>query len=316
MLSIIVPVYNAGAYLRTCVNSILTQSYTNFELLLIDDGSTDQSGVLCDEFAVLDSRVCVFHKQNTGVASTRNIGIEIARGEWITFVDADDWIEPDLYQKVFNQLETEGADICCYDYTIVYPHKKEYKCTPDVSNEKEEYLQAWLRLDLTSLCVMVVRKTLYDENNLRCPVQNYCEDFSLSVRLIFYADMITKINFYGYNYNRENVVSLVNNWSEKATEDEIAIYRDILDFFAEHKVMHKYESAMVWRVLKSTQHLILDSNRHEEFTDIFLKRWSKYIYSVPNHYVNKKVKIMAWLLCHKMGGIVEIINIMRAKLKR
>ena len=150
---------------------------------------------------------------------------------------------------------------------------------------------------------MVVRRTLYDKNNLRCPVQNYCEDFSLSVRLIFYADKITKINFSGYNYNRTNVVSLVNNWSDKATEDEIAIYRDMLDFFAENNVMYKYESAMVWRVLKSTQHLILDSNRHKEFSDIFLERWSKYIGTVPNYYVNRKVKIMAWLMCHKMPSI-------------
>jgi Glycosyltransferases involved in cell wall biogenesis len=93
LISVIVPVYKAEEFLPKCINSILSQTYTNFELLLIDDGSPDNSGKICDEHASKDSRVRVFHKQNGGVSSARNLGLREARGEWISWVDADDWIE-------------------------------------------------------------------------------------------------------------------------------------------------------------------------------------------------------------------------------
>lgn len=94
MITVIVPVYNAATTLRRCVDSILHQSYRDFELLLIDDGSTDSSPLLCDAYAHQDSRVRVFHKSNGGVSSARNVGLDHARGEWITFCDADDWVFP------------------------------------------------------------------------------------------------------------------------------------------------------------------------------------------------------------------------------
>jgi len=107
MISIIVPIYNTECYLRECIDSILAQTYTDFELLLIDDGSTDKSGDICDEYALKDSRICVFHKENGGVSSARNIGIENARGEWICFVDADDVIENN-YLEVLHKVAIEN----------------------------------------------------------------------------------------------------------------------------------------------------------------------------------------------------------------
>ena len=92
MISVIVPVYNAEKYLDRCIQSILTQTYTDFELLLINDGSTDSSGAICDRYAEQDSRVRVFHKENGGVSSARNMGLDNAKGEWIAFVDSDDWV--------------------------------------------------------------------------------------------------------------------------------------------------------------------------------------------------------------------------------
>lgn len=92
-ISVIVPVYNVEKFLRRCIDSILAQTFTDFELLLIDDGSKDKSGEICDEYAAKDARIRVFHKQNGGVSSARNLGIDKAQGEWVYFVDSDDWIE-------------------------------------------------------------------------------------------------------------------------------------------------------------------------------------------------------------------------------
>ena len=111
-ISVIVPVYNVEKYLCKCVDSILVQSYTNFELLLIDDGSTDSSGLICDEYAAKDLRVRVFHKQNGGLSSARNVGISIAMGEYVIFVDSDDyWTSSSVLDKLLVCAIQNDADI-------------------------------------------------------------------------------------------------------------------------------------------------------------------------------------------------------------
>lgn len=115
LISIIVPVYNAENTLYRCVDSILQQTFTDWELLLIDDGSKDSSGDICDEYARKDSRIKVFHKENGGVSSARNIGLDNARGEWITFVDSDDWIVGDFLQT--NNISYH-EDLILYSYYV------------------------------------------------------------------------------------------------------------------------------------------------------------------------------------------------------
>ena len=111
MISVIVPVYRVEPYLRQCVESILSQTYRDIEVLLIDDGSPDRCGEICDEYARKDSRVRVFHTENQGLSAARNLGISEAKGKYIGFVDSDDWIEPDMYEVLLKQLEVTGADI-------------------------------------------------------------------------------------------------------------------------------------------------------------------------------------------------------------
>ena len=96
MITVIVPVYKAEKYVLRCVDSILAQTFTDFEVLLIDDGSPDRSGEICEEYAQKDARVRVFHKDNAGVSSARNLGLDNAKGEWVTFVDSDDWVHEDF----------------------------------------------------------------------------------------------------------------------------------------------------------------------------------------------------------------------------
>ena len=110
LISVIVPVYKAEAFLRKCTGSILAQTCSDLELLLIDDGSPDQSGQLCDAIALEDRRVRVFHKPNGGVSSARNLGLEQARGDYIAFVDSDDWLEPEALEKLLSALRENGAD--------------------------------------------------------------------------------------------------------------------------------------------------------------------------------------------------------------
>ena len=111
LISIIIPIYNCERYLRRCLESILVQTYRNLEILLIDDGSTDNSGFICDQYAEIDNRVRVFHIKNAGVSNARNLGIEKARGEYIGFVDADDYIDFDMYEKLLEEAIRDDADM-------------------------------------------------------------------------------------------------------------------------------------------------------------------------------------------------------------
>lgn len=111
MISIIVPVYKVEPYLHQCVDSILAQTYRDIEVLLIDDGSPDRCGEICDEYAEKDSRVRVFHTENRGLSVARNLGLREAKGEYIGFVDSDDWIEPDMYEVLLRRMQETGADI-------------------------------------------------------------------------------------------------------------------------------------------------------------------------------------------------------------
>lgn len=114
-ISIIVPVYNVEKYLYKCIDSILCQTFTDFELLLIDDGSSDRSGIICDEYAAKDKRVNSFHKANSGISFTRNYGIEQAKGEWIIFCDSDDWVDIDWLEQYYDALD-EDVDLVFQGY--------------------------------------------------------------------------------------------------------------------------------------------------------------------------------------------------------
>lgn len=118
MISVIVPVYNIAPYIERCVNSILNQTYSDLEVLLVDDGSTDATPVICDRIAANDCRVRVFHKKNGGVSSARNLALDHCRGEYISIIDGDDWIEPTLYEDAVRAMKETDTDVFMFEYFI------------------------------------------------------------------------------------------------------------------------------------------------------------------------------------------------------
>ena len=116
LISVVVPVYNVEHYLKKCVDSICHQTYKNLEIILVDDGSTDCSGNLCDEFATSDSRIRVIHKSNGGLSDARNAGMELASGEWWMFVDSDDYIAPDTAETLLLAVGRKPLRNCCMQY--------------------------------------------------------------------------------------------------------------------------------------------------------------------------------------------------------
>lgn len=129
MISVIVPIYNVEQYLSRCVDSLLAQTYRDFELILVDDGSPDNCGALCDDYATQDTRVRVIHKPNGGLSDARNAGLRIACGEYIAFVDSDDWVSPEYLEKLLNAVIETDADICECD---IIRTATEYPQLPDI----------------------------------------------------------------------------------------------------------------------------------------------------------------------------------------
>ena len=127
-ISIIVPVYRAEKYLNRCVDSILSQTYTALEVILVDDGSPDQSGAMCDGYAKKDSRVKVIHQKNRGVAAARNRGLDMAAGDYITFVDSDDYIDPDMYLSMIRIIREYDCDVVMCD------------CIKEKGNKSQPYI--------------------------------------------------------------------------------------------------------------------------------------------------------------------------------
>ena len=135
ILSVVVPVYNVQAYLRQCIDSILGQTFQEIEIILVDDGSTDESAVICDEYAEADPRVKVFHQKNTGLVGARKKGVELSSSTYITFVDSDDFIEKESYNRAVDSMK-EGIDVICFGITRYYENEKAPKAEHSLFDEK------------------------------------------------------------------------------------------------------------------------------------------------------------------------------------
>lgn len=200
-ISVIIPVYNVEKYLRQCVDSVLAQTVTDLECILVDDGSTDSSPSICDEYAVRDSRVKVIHKTNGRAASARNAGLRIAQGEFVSLVDSDDWIAPEMYEKL---LET-GADVSQCDF-VRFSEDAEYPFTqPNVNGgfyNKEQMrrdIYPYLVMDglefpiTISNCVLLIRRSILQKNHLQ-----YREDIRISEDAPFGSEVLYCANTYAY----------------------------------------------------------------------------------------------------------------------
>ena len=124
IISVIIPIYNVEEFLPKCIDSVLNQTLKNVEIILVDDGSTDNSSIICDEYALLDNRITVIHKKNEGLSASRNIGIDVAKGNYLAFVDSDDWIEESMFEIMYNTIVTNDADMVVCNYYEDYGMKR------------------------------------------------------------------------------------------------------------------------------------------------------------------------------------------------
>lgn len=206
-VSIIVPVYNAESSIARCVDSILGQQFTDFELLLVDDGSRDGSGAICDGYARKDTRVRVLHKENTGVSDTRNLGIAQARGTYLQFLDSDDWITPDATKLLVQTAEAHGCDLVISDFYRVVGERVSRKgdIDEDRTLTREEYAAHMMEQPADFyygvLWNKLYRRDIVAAHGLRMnPDISWCEDFLFNLEYIRHAERFYALQVPIYYY--------------------------------------------------------------------------------------------------------------------
>ena len=237
LISVIVPVYNVEKYIGRCVKSILEQSYRRLEILLVDDGSTDQSGSLCDEWERKDERIRVFHKENGGLSDARNEGIRNAKGEYLCFIDSDDYVEPQMIQVLYENLIASNADMSVCEFEkqqegkeAAFPYDGNHRIK---EYEGEEVLALLYSKEFLNRSTIVVawnklyRRELFD--GIWYPVGRLHEDEYVIHRLLYKAGKLvyTSQSFYHYMQREQSIMS---SFSEKKIWDMLAAYEERISF--------------------------------------------------------------------------------------
>ena len=228
-ISIIVAVYKAEAYLHRCVDSLLTQTFQDFEILLIDDGSPDNSGKICDDYAKQDSRIRVFHKENGGVGSARQCGIDHARGEYTTHVDPDDWVEPTMLEDLYKKAKEVDADMIWGDFYLEYKDETKYeKQQPSSLDVKNVLLDIFINKLRISLCGRLIRTFYYKNNHIFFPLDiKYGEDNCVLIKLLCKIKRLSYLPYAYYHYDlHSNPNSLFRN-----RKDIASAYDMIFNFY-------------------------------------------------------------------------------------
>lgn len=247
-VSITVPIFNAEKDLHRCVDSLLKQTLKNIELILVNDGSIDKSGQICDEFAALDDRIKVFHQQNQGSAIARQIGLDNSTGEYYTVCDSDDWVEPNMYEELYNKAIVENSDIVLSQHFVNYPNGKLIETPPYEYKNQETYIldimyhkasaNTWNKLFKMS----TIRK--YDVNYEKGI--NLGEDALFLYKLLLHTLKISTINKPYYHYHRDiNSNSYTNNVTLKTVEQNKYVW----EWKREHYVDEKHNKAHMYSAI-------------------------------------------------------------------
>lgn len=241
-ISIIIPVYNVEKYLRKCIESVLAQDFSDYEVLLIDDGSTDMSGQICDEYAEKYAVVKVIHQENMGVGSARNTGIENANGDYLFFVDSDDAVKENILGFLYDVAVGNNSDIVSFGMDYVYEDGRIMATRTPISNGiKDIYHKEIFQYFSTDSYVWnkFFKTDLFLNSGVRYPENMWYEDLSVNQKIAFFAKKVTLTDKVFYKYlQRENSAMHVKNTDRNS--DMLTVVSDILEFYKKNNAFDEY----------------------------------------------------------------------------
>lgn len=236
LISVIVPVYNVEPYLDRCVQSIVDQTYTNLEIILVDDGSPDNCPVLCDAWAAKDSRIKVIHKANGGLSDARNAGMAIAAGEYVAFVDSDDWVAPDMYRHLLDRMTADDCDIAACGVEMVWEDGTPSRPLTAPGNHMLDTVAAMEALLDETLLKQPVWYKLYRKeliSDIPFPVGKYHEDVFWSYQIIARARRVSVCDTPGYFYLQRAGSIMGTDYSPKRL-DAVEAKERLAEYIAQH----------------------------------------------------------------------------------
>ena len=310
-ISVIVPVYNVEAYLEKCVESILKQTYTNLEILLINDGSTDTSGELCEQLAQRDQRIRVIHKENGGLSDARNRGIEEASSDLIGFIDSDDYIDQDMYETLYRQMLESSADLSMCGHYDVYHQIPEKQVATIQTWELTPQEAIKMVMEAKILSVTAVNKLYKKElfEQLRFEIGKIAEDAFIMIALIHQCRKVVATNEKKYYYvHRENSIT-TQKFSLKflnvieAYEQNAKIIKENYPELADTATMR-----LNWAYFYVLDRLLVDEQFHDKKLENllikFLKSNTKYILSTTLFTNARKVAFIFLLVNKKVYKMI------------
>ena len=318
-ISIIVPVYNVEQYIHKCIDSILIQTLTDFELILIDDGSKDTSGEICDEYAKKDSRIRVIHKENGGLSSARNAGIDIATSDYLGFVDSDDWIDINMYESLYSGIIDNNADIALCRILYQLENNKRYYFN-DIFSEEERILDGdkLLRCLLlnkidASCCTKLFKSTIFDK--IRFQIGRNNEDFNLLYQIFPEVTKSIYVNDVAYNYNIRNG-SITDSISSSYVFDSFENANEMLSFVKLYKpnLLSEAESYYFMKVYGILRRIINQNilNKHsEKYKNLRMSMLKDLRLIFVNNYISNIPKLLILLQLLFPNILNNTINIIK-----
>ena len=270
LVSIIAPVYNVERFVAQCIESVIAQTFQDWEFILIDDGATDRSGIICDEYAAKDRRIKVVHKANTGLSDSRNLGLGMASADIISFIDSDDWMEPDMLEKMYRTLMDTGADIAVCGVFKDYPGKRTFKCplkqdtmlTRDqalflIMDDKRIYSYVWDKLYRKEMLVEKMPSRMY-------------EDYSTTPKWFSHAKSVAICNVPLYHY-RQRKGSIDHHVNPQRSVDFFRAEQERYKFLVDNDLLPEYQHYFRNKVLRIGVRMAKEASRCGRSTEELLK---------------------------------------------
>ena len=298
LISVIIPIYNVEKYLKECIDSVIAQTYKNIEIILVDDGATDQSGEICDQYAVKDQRIKVIHKVNGGLSDARNAGIDAAIGRYYSFIDGDDFIESDMLETLYCSIVQNKADISVCNIKRIYEDGEIESFYEPTDNEIVlEELDRFKTLNQPSVCNKMFSAYLF--KSTRFIKGKYYEDTFIYHELLYLAEKVVLTGKIGYWYRerRESILGY-GKYTDRYFDFIDAVYTR-MSFLMNYKIQpYGYEACLSFYVAVSNaeKNIRKTDNNRLKFKRVYQEYETVYRYLIDSRNIGLKQKIRLVML--------------------
>lgn len=325
-VTVVVAVYNIEKYIEKCIRSVIAQTWKDIEILLIDDGSTDSSGNICDSYAKTDDRIRVIHKVNGGISDVRNVGLEKATGSYLMYVDGDDYIAPNYVEKAVKCAEHYKAEVVIFDYQEIEEATGRRECWKmDAPRETKLTIEEYpaLLIMTPSPCNKIYRISLWERCGLRYPVGRVYEDLTITPQLLLNAESIVYMEsepLYYYILHEGSIMRSQN--FKKSLDNRKAAMENLMTYFKENNMFDRYASELEYLMFEHVYFIPTKEVIYYDSKSEYLEKFRQYVFEIfpkadKNLYVkrllSKKDRLLLFLMKRRMYCGITLLSKMRKR---